>query len=103
PRAWPFIQGGLFLAVLIFPGGLGSLWTALEAEMRVHGGRVVRAAIPLITVAIVVFAEAFDLLPRSLSMMKYVVIGSLIAMYAVMNSGWTLQIAGFRRRAPHAD
>jgi urea transport system permease protein len=105
PRAWPFIQGGLFLAILIFPGGAGSLWTALETEVRsgARPGRVARAAIPLLTVALVVFLEAFDLLPRSFSMAKYVAIGTLITVYACVNSGWELQMAGMRRWVRHAD
>lgn len=105
PRAWPFIQSGLFLAVLIFPGGIGSLWTALEADVRASAkpGRLARAAIPLLTVAIIVFLEAFDLLPRSLSMVKYVVIGTLIAVYALMNSAWTMQMTGMRTWVRHAE
>lgn len=35
PRAWPFFQGGMFVAVvLFFPGGLVSLWDKFEEDLR---------------------------------------------------------------------
>ena len=42
PRAWPFLEGGMFLAVvLLFPSGLVALWDKFERDiasgMRVTG------------------------------------------------------------------
>src|SRR5690606_11690508 len=42
PRAWPFIQGGLFLAALAFPTGMTELWRRLEREVQ-SGAHLVRA------------------------------------------------------------
>ncbi len=52
PGAWPFIHGGMFLAVLFFPNGMAGLWERLEDEVR-SGGRVGRLLLG------VAFTEAF--------------------------------------------
>jgi hypothetical protein len=57
PRTWPLIQGGLFLAVLAFPGGIGDLWKKLEAEKKAGAG-VFRA------VAALAFVEIFQLIDK---------------------------------------
>jgi hypothetical protein len=56
PRTWPFIQGGLFLAALAFPGGAGELWTKLEAERKTGAG-IFRAVVALTFVEFFLIAE----------------------------------------------
>jgi urea transport system permease protein len=67
PRAWPFIQGGLFLAVLAFPDGMSQLWTRLESEVR-HGATVWKAAATLLFVQIYFVADKLGVFPRPLTL-----------------------------------
>jgi urea transport system permease protein len=57
PKTWPFVQGGLFLTALAFPGGAGDLWIRLENEVR-QGARVLRVLIAL------AFVEGFLVVDR---------------------------------------
>jgi hypothetical protein len=70
PRAWPFIQGGLFLLVLVFPDGLSQLWSRLEEDVR-RGGTVVRAVGVLVFVQIWLVADRFGVFPRSVSLTEF--------------------------------
>jgi urea transport system permease protein len=70
PTAWPFIQGGLFLLVLIFPDGLSQLWTRLERDVR-RGGTITRAVGVLIFVQIWLAADRFGAFPRVLSVTEF--------------------------------
>jgi hypothetical protein len=63
PRTWPFIQGGLFLTVLAFPGGAGELWSRLEREVK--AGATIRRAL-----AAFVFVEGF-LIAEKMSWLKF--------------------------------
>jgi urea transport system permease protein len=68
PRAWPFVEGGMFIAlVLFFPGGLAGLWAKLETQIA-SATRLQVASVGLAVAATVVFfvAEALGLVPRLL-------------------------------------
>ena len=71
PKAWPFIQGGLFLAVLMFPGGVGDLWTRLEAEV-VAGARLGRAVAVLAFVLGFLAIDKLGWLPSVLSLTEFI-------------------------------
>jgi urea transport system permease protein len=66
PSAWPFIQGGMFLAVvLFFPHGFVGLWDRVEEEVRLGAriGRVALVAGPIAAIAIFILVEAMGLMP----------------------------------------
>jgi hypothetical protein len=66
PAVWPFVQGAMFLAVvLLFPGGLVGLWDRFEKEVA-SGAGVVRSAfalLPLAVLVLFVLGEALGLTP----------------------------------------
>ncbi len=58
PRAWPFIQGAMFIAVvLLFPMGLVGLWDRLEKEVAA-GRSVLRVVIATVIAFAFVVAES---------------------------------------------
>jgi urea transport system permease protein len=67
PSAWPFIQGGLFLAVLAFPDGISQLWTRLEAEVR-QGATVGRVFAVFLVVEAFLVADKLGAFPRVLAL-----------------------------------
>jgi urea transport system permease protein len=88
PRAWPFIQAGLFLAVLAFPQGLAQLWTRLESDVRA-GARLGWPLLVLGVVLLFLAADKLRWLPAALSMTeiagiqaKYWLLGLVAAPFA---------------------
>jgi urea transport system permease protein len=66
PAAWPFVQGAMFLAVvLLFPDGIVTLWDAVEKQISARGGalRIALAAMPLAVIVIFILAESLGLMP----------------------------------------
>ena len=62
PRAWPFIQAGLFLGALAFPNGICDLWTKLEGEVR-QGSRIFRPLLALAFVEVALIADKLHWIP----------------------------------------
>ncbi|HEX4997013.1 MAG TPA: urea ABC transporter permease subunit UrtC [Terriglobia bacterium] len=65
PQAWPFIQGGLFLTALAYPGGAGELWSRLEDE-RQRGFGMGRAVVALGFVELFLIADKLGWFARIL-------------------------------------
>jgi branched-subunit amino acid ABC-type transport system permease component len=90
PKAWPFIQGGLFLTVLMFPGGIGDLWTKLEVDVRA-GARLGRAVAVLAFILVFLTIDKLEWLPASLSTTELIGVQSkywtLAALVAVLSFG----------------
>src|SRR5687767_638328 len=66
PAVWPFVQGAMFLAVvLLFPGGLVGLWDQVEEEVAGGSGwlRAAAAGVPLAVLVLFVLGEALGLTP----------------------------------------
>ncbi len=68
PRAWPFVEGGMFIAVvLLFPGGLAGLWGKLELQIAsATRVQVVAAGLAVAATSVFFMAEALGLVPRTL-------------------------------------
>jgi urea transport system permease protein len=69
PSVWPFIQGGLFIGVvLLFPDGFVGIWSKLEEQVAVRAGwgRIVVAASPLIVMGGFILSEGLGLTPAFL-------------------------------------
>ncbi len=69
PSAWPFIQGGMFLAVvLFFPQGCVVLWDRVEEQVakRAGGLAIFAAAGPLLAISLFILTEALGLMPNTL-------------------------------------
>lgn len=66
PTAWPFIQAGLFLGTLAFPGGVSDLWNRLEAEVR-RGASVLRPFSALLFAECFLIADKLGWIPIALS------------------------------------
>lgn len=62
PRAWPFIQAGLFLGALAFPNGICDLWTKLEVEVR-QGSRIFRMLLALTFIEVGLIADKLHWIP----------------------------------------
>jgi urea transport system permease protein len=62
PRAWPFIQAGLFLGALAFPNGICDLWIKLEAEV-LQGARILRMLLALGFIELGLIADKLGWLP----------------------------------------
>lgn len=66
PAVWPFIQGALFLGVvLLFPDGFVGLWDTLEQNVSRDGDwlRATAVGLPLVALAAFVMGEALGLTP----------------------------------------
>ena len=70
PSAWPFIQGGLFLAVLAFPDGISQLWKRLEDEVT-KGATVFRAVAVLVVFEAFLIADKLGAFPRVLTLTEF--------------------------------
>jgi len=69
PSAWPFIQGGMFLAVvLLFPQGCVVLWDRIEEQVAKRAGAlaILAAAGPLLAISLFILLEALGLMPHAL-------------------------------------
>jgi urea transport system permease protein len=67
PNTWPFVQGAMFLAVvLLFPDGFVGLWDKLERRIvdRAGAAHVALAATPIAAVVLFVMSEALGMVPR---------------------------------------
>ncbi len=79
PSTWPFVQGAMFLTVVLVPSGLIGLWDCLEQRLAARRGYLA-AALPLLTIFAFVAAEALGLMPTLLQTLvmgvelKYVVL-----------------------------
>jgi hypothetical protein len=71
PKAWPFIQGGLFLGALAFPGGIADLWTRLEQGV-IAGARIGRAAVVLAFVVGFLAVDKLEWLPHTLALTEFI-------------------------------
>ncbi|MDB5295161.1 MAG: conserved rane protein of unknown function [Phycisphaerales bacterium] len=70
PAVWPFVYGGLFVAVvLFFPDGFVGLWDKIEAEIdgAANPGAIALAAVPVAAVAAFTMTEVLGLWPNSLA------------------------------------
>jgi urea transport system permease protein len=83
PKAWPFIQAGLFMAVLPFPSGLAHLWSRLESELQA-GAVAGRALLVCAFVLTFLIVDKVGWLPSALS------INELLGMQAKY---WVLMVA----------
>jgi urea transport system permease protein len=69
PSVWPFIQGGLFIGVvLLFPDGFVGIWSKLEEQVAVRAGwaRILVTASPLIVTVGFILTEGLGLTPAFL-------------------------------------
>jgi urea transport system permease protein len=69
PSLWPFVEGGIFVAVvLFFPEGFVGIWSKLEERVKVRApaGRIVTTIFPLFIVSLFVLLEALGLQPSFL-------------------------------------
>jgi urea transport system permease protein len=66
PKAWPFIQAGLFLSALAFPNGIADLWIRLEAEVQ-RGARFVRVLAALAFIESFLIADKLGWMPAAIS------------------------------------
>jgi urea transport system permease protein len=71
PRAWPFIQGGLFLVALAVPNGVSELWNRLETEVRA-GARIARMVIALGFIEGFLVVDKLGYMPRVLSLSEFI-------------------------------
>ena len=80
PTLWPFVQGGMFLAVVLFmPDGLVSFWDRVEQAVVNQAGfvKVFIAGAPLLALVTFIFFEGLGLMPGFLT----TVIGGLQLSY----------------------
>jgi urea transport system permease protein len=103
PKVWPFIQGAMFLGVvLLFPDGLVGLWDRVEQLVgsRASALSVGSAALPLGSLCLFVLAEALGLTPAALKQAgpmdvpwKYLVLVGLLAAPVVVEKfmKWSAQ------------
>jgi urea transport system permease protein len=70
PKAWPFIQAGLFMAVLAFPSGLAHLWSRLESELQA-GAVAGRALLVCAFVLLFLIVDKVGWLPSALSVNEF--------------------------------
>jgi len=69
PSFWPFVEGGIFIAVvLFFPAGFVGVWSTLEEQVATRAGaaRIAVTALPLGIVSLFVLVEALGLEPALL-------------------------------------
>jgi urea transport system permease protein len=89
PAVWPFVQGAMFLAVvLLFPGGLVGLWDRVEEEVAGGSGwlRAAAAAVPLAVLVLFVLGEALGLTPDVLRTVVFTIdrVGAVQAKYLLI-------------------
>lgn len=89
PAVWPFIQGGMFLAVvLLFPDGFVGLWDKLEQQIAERAGVLpaVLTILPLIVLGLFVLGEALGLTPAPLHSVLFRVprVGAVQAKYVLV-------------------
>jgi hypothetical protein len=66
PSVWPFIQGGMFIVVvLLFPDGFVGIWGKLEEQIAVRAGwaRILVTASPLLIMGAFMLTEGLGLTP----------------------------------------
>ncbi|HVT87656.1 MAG TPA: urea ABC transporter permease subunit UrtC [Tepidisphaeraceae bacterium] len=66
PAAWPFVQGAMFLAVvLLFPDGIVTLWDSVEKQIAGRTGalRISMTVLPLVVIVLFLAAESLGLMP----------------------------------------
>ena len=85
PGAWPFIQGGMFLAVLFFPNGIAGLWERLEDEVR-SGGRVGRLLLGIAFTEVFLIVDKLGFLPDAGSNL---LVAGIEVQYLIMLGGAT--------------
>jgi len=98
PSLWLFVQGGMFLAVVLyFPDGFAGMWDDLEQIVRRRAGWLpaIATATPLVVLALFVLGEALGLTPALLRksvwqsdtvgdvQLKYVLLVALLLAVAV--------------------
>ncbi len=69
PTLWPFVQGGMFLAVVLFmPDGLVAFWDRVEQAVVTGAGwkKAIIAGAPLFALVFFIFFEGLGLMPRFL-------------------------------------
>ena len=69
PQLWLFVQGGMFLAVVLyFPDGFVGLWDSLERKIRRRESwlSLVLTGAPLVLMAVFCLTEALGLMPTAL-------------------------------------
>jgi hypothetical protein len=101
PSVWPFVQGGLFIGVvLLFPQGLVGLWDKVESELSARRGvaRAMLPALPLAALCAFILGEALGMMPKILQTvvfahgkvgrlsLKYVVLVGLLVLAAVVQA-----------------
>jgi hypothetical protein len=66
PRYWPFVQGGMFIAVvLIFPDGLVGLWDTLEKQVKMREYRSAAfIGLSFVAIGLFIFCQALGLVPE---------------------------------------
>jgi urea transport system permease protein len=94
PRFWPFIQGGLFIGVvLLFPDGFVGVWSRFEEQVASRAGfaRMAVTGSPLAIMAAFILTEALGLMPSFLQQrvhigliadpmpLKYLLVAALLA------------------------
>jgi len=70
PTFWPFVQGGMFLAVVLFmPDGLVSFWDRVEQAVVSGAGfrKAIIAGAPLFALVTFIFFEGLGLMPSVLT------------------------------------
>jgi urea transport system permease protein len=70
PAAWPFVQGAMFLTVvLFFPDGFVGLWDGVEEQIVARAGfrKIALTMAPLMIVIFFILSEALGLTPDALA------------------------------------
>jgi hypothetical protein len=99
PSLWLFVQGGMFLAVVLyFPDGFVGMWDQLEQKVRRREGRLscVMTGAPLVLLGAFVLCEALGLMPPGLRATAYQSdrVGNLQWKYVVLVGAMAV-IAGY--------
>jgi urea transport system permease protein len=107
--ARPLVVAGFVLAFLIadksgwipralslteFAGVASKYWILIAAAAALSWGSTAPSAVPLITMATLVAGEALGLFPSEITILKYVAVGLLLALYAVRQAGMPSSAGG---------
>ncbi len=113
PAIWPFVQGAMFLAVvLFFPDGFVGLWDQVEEKLRSGAGflPVAAVALPVLLLAAYVMAERWAFMPRAFQQVIFridrvgpVQLKYLLLVATLVAAGVYGAIAKRRHRAAAAD